>query len=257
MAMEGRKRRQAPTWAVRAHQAIPYLGLIRRVRAAIDSGIDMVRLKLDSLPDGVYQPVPGLRVRRAKRAVGTESRWAAMRPVIERLEVTSAIDVGANIGYFPIMLARQGIAAVGVESDPRNVRTMATAVRRNGLDNVAVMEFELRPDTVGLLPVADCTIVLSLWHHLVREQGFDAATQMLRELWARSGKLMFFDSGEEEMPESFGLPAMLPTPQEWLTQYLHQTCAGSRIEHLGRHRAFDAAGFPTYRSLFALLRPET
>ncbi len=35
------------------------------------------------------------------------------------------------------------------------------------------MELELRPDTIDLLPVTDCTLVLSLWHHLVREQGLD------------------------------------------------------------------------------------
>ncbi|KAB1141547.1 hypothetical protein F7R91_32460 [Streptomyces luteolifulvus] len=227
---------------------------MRRARRLLDDGIDLVRLRLDTLPEGLYQPVPGLPVRKARRAVGSGSRWAAMEPVIERLGVRSAVDIGANVGYFPIMLAARGIPAVALESDPRHVRTTTTAVRRNRLDNVAVMDLRLRPDTLGLLPSTDCTLVLSLWHHLVREQGLDTATQLLRELWARTGKVMLFDTGENEMPESYGLPDMVPTPDAWLREYLEKNCAGARIEHLGRHRAFDADGLPTDRALFAVIR---
>ncbi|WP_217240994.1 hypothetical protein [Streptomyces sp. AC555_RSS877] len=245
---------QASTRAVRFHQRIPPHRLMRRARRVVDDAIDLVRLRLDALPDGIYQPVPGLPVRKAKRAVGTGSRWAAMEPVIERLGVESAMDVGANVGYFPIKLAGRGIPAVALDSDPKNVRTATTAVRRNHLDNVAVMSLELRADTLALLPTTDCTIVLSLWHHLVRAEGFDTATHLLHELWARTGKVMFFDTGEDEMPEWFGLPRMVPTPDAWLSDYLQKTCAGGRVEHLGRHRAFDAAGLPTDRALFAVIR---
>jgi hypothetical protein len=238
------------------HQRIPAWRLLHGARLVLDNAIDLIRLKLDSLPDGIYQPVPGLPVRRAKRATGSTSRWAAMEPVIERLDVRTALDVGANVGYFPIKLASRGVPTVALESEPKYVRTAATAVRRNRLTNVAVMELELRPDTIGLLPATDCTLVLSLWHHLVREQGINTATELLREVWARTGKVMFFDSGEDEMPREFGLPAMDPTPDLWLGNYLQANCSGGRIEHLGRHRAFDAAGLQTDRALFAVIREQ-
>ncbi|MFE1439889.1 hypothetical protein [Streptomyces sp. NPDC058739] len=239
---------------MRLHQRFPTNQWMRSARRKLDDTIDLVRLKLDALPDGVYQPVPGIPVRRAKRSVGTGSRWAAIEPVVERLRVRSALDVGANVGYFPIRLAQRGIASVALDSDPKYIRTAMTAVRRNGLDNVAVMDLELRPDTVALLPATECTLLLSVWHHLVRNLGLDAATSLLRELWDRTGKVMFFDSGEDEMPETFGLPRMLPTPDVWLTEYLLKTCEGGRVEHLGRHRAFDADGLPTDRALFAVIR---
>ncbi|MET9407982.1 hypothetical protein ABZX90_19790 [Streptomyces sp. NPDC002935] len=245
---------QTSTRMVRLHQRFPSHQVMRGARRKVDDAIDLVRLKLDALPDGIYQPVPGIRVRKAKRSVGTGSRWAAMEPVVERLGVESAMDVGANVGYFPIKLALRGIPSVALESDPKCVRTATTAVRRNQLDNVAVMDLELRPDTLGLLPATDCTLLLSVWHHLVRELGLDTATDLLRGLWTRTGKVMFFDSGEDEMPESFGLPRMVPTPDAWLTEYLQTTCTGGRIEHLGRHRAFDADGLPTDRALFAVIR---
>jgi hypothetical protein len=117
-----------------------------------------------------------------------------------------------------------------------------------------VMEGELRPDTVELLPATDCTILLSVWHHLVHEQGLESATDLLGALWERTGKVMFFDTGGEEMPDSYGLPRMLPDARAWLTDYLTGTCAEGRIEHLGDHRAFDADGLPTERALFAVIR---
>ncbi|MFE1287095.1 hypothetical protein [Streptomyces sp. NPDC058751] len=239
---------------VRLHQRFPSNQLLRTARRKLDDAIDLFRLKLDALPSGVYQPVPGVPVRKAKRSVGTGSRWTAMAPVVERLGVGSALDVGANVGYFPIKLAERGIPAVALEADPKCVRTAMTAVRRNRLDNVAVMDLELSPETVVLLPATDCTLLLSVWHHMVRELGLEVATDLLRGLWDRTGKVMFFDSGEDEMPESFGLPRMVPTPDVWLTEYLLKSCPGSRVEHLGRHRAFDAAGLPTDRALFAVIR---
>jgi hypothetical protein len=245
---------QASTRSVRLQQRVRYPRLMERLRVAVDDAIDLIRLKLDALPGGIYQPVPGLPVRRAKRAIGTQSRWESMEQVVERLGVRSAMDVGANVGYFPIKLAQHGVPAVAVDSDRRNVRTMATAMRRNHLNNVAVMEAELRPDTVELLPATDCTILLSVWHHLVREQGLETATQLLRALWERTGKVMFFDTGGQEMPDSYGLPRMLPDAQAWLTDYLAQTCAGGQVEYLGDHQAFDADGLPTGRSLFAVIR---
>lgn len=247
---------QASTRMVRLQQRFPSRRLMLSTRRKFDDAIDLVRVKLDALPDGVYQPVPGVPVRKAKRSIGTESRWAAMEPVVERLGVGSAMDVGANVGYFPIRLAQRGIPSVVLESDLKCVRTATTAVRRNHLDNVAVTYLEFRPDTLALLPATDCTLLLSLWHHLVRELGLDTATDLLQGLWTRTGKVMFFDSGEDEMPESFGLPPMLPTPDAWLSEYLRKNCAGGRVEHLGRHRAFDADGLPTDRALFAVIREE-
>jgi hypothetical protein len=246
--------RQTGALVLRAQQAIAFPPVLRRLRIVVDDALDLLRLRLDTFPHGLYQPVPGIPVRAAKRAAGTEARWAAMEQIVERLGVETAMDVGANAGYYPIRLAQRGIATVALDSNPRCVRLMTTAVRRNRLDNVAVLAMELRPDTIGLLPTTDCTILLSVWHHVVRYQGLEAATQLLRELWARTGKVLFFDTGEDEMPEDFGLPPFVPTPQAWLTDYLQRNCEGGRTEHFGRHPAFDVEGRPVDRSLFAVIR---
>jgi len=230
--------------------------LLRRVvnRAVVDNAIDLVRLRLDTFPHGIYHPVPGLPVRAAKRADGSHSRWVAMAPLVSRLRVETAMDIGTNAGYFAIKLGQRGISTVAIDFDPACLRTATTAVRRNRLDNVAILSLELRPETARLLPSTDCAVLLSVWHHLVRFQGLDVASDLLGVIWERTGKVLFFDTGEDEMSEDFGLPRMTPTPAAWLTDYLRATCPGSQIEHLGRHDAFDAEGRLADRNLFAVVR---
>ena len=99
------------------------------------------------------------------------------------------------------LLERYGDGVLeAIDFDPACVRTATTAVRRNHLDNVAILKLELRPDTVRLLPTTDCTLLLSVWHHLVRFQGMHVASDLLAEVWDRTGKVLFFDTGEDEMP---------------------------------------------------------
>jgi hypothetical protein len=128
------------------------------------------------------------------------------------------------------------------------------AIRRSGLRNVGLLGLELREDTVAMVPPGDCSVFLSVWHHLVRDAGLSGATAITGRLWERTGKVMFFDTGEDEMPEAFGLPAMTPDPRSWLTRYLAETCPGSEVRHLGTHAAFDADGEPCRRNLFAVIR---
>ncbi len=87
----------------------------------------------------------------------------------------------------------------------------------------------------------------------MRAEGFEAATGMLAELWQRTGKVLFFDTGENEMPASFGLPAMEPDAERWLGDFLATTCPGAAVRSLGGHQAFDAQGKPCRRTLFAVL----
>jgi hypothetical protein len=246
---------QASDAVVRRLQTPAASGLLRRVasRRALDERIDLLRLRLDAFPHGRYQPIDALPGH-VKRADGSVSRWRAMRPLVDRLDVATAVDIGANEGYFSLQLGSLGVTTVALEAAPTNYRTALLAVKRTGLDNVGVLAFEVRADTVEMTPAADCTVFLSLWHHLVRNQGLETATAITARLWEKTARVMFFDTGEDEMPDSFELPAMTPDPRTWLEGYLTATCPGSRVEHLGRHAAFDAEGNPCERNLFAVVR---
>ncbi len=220
----------------------------------VDSILDGLRLRLDNFPDGLYQPAPWLPLRTATRAAGSQSRWEAMQPLVGSLGVTSALDIGANAGFFSIQLGRLGIPTVAVEAEPPNVRTALVAVERSGVKGVGVLVLEVGPDTVRLLPSTDCTLCLSIWHHFVRAHGLEVATGMLKTIWERTARVMIFDTGESEMPASFNLPDMAPDAGAWLSRYLETACEQSRIEHLGLHAAFDADRKPCMRNLLAVIR---
>jgi hypothetical protein len=152
------------------------------------------------------------------------------------------------------MLGEAGVQTIALEGNPGAARTAMFAVRRSGLDDVGVLSLALTPSNVIAVPASDCTLCLSIWHHFVRHYGVDAATQMTATIWDRTGKVLFFDTGENEMTPDYNLPEMRPDPRSWLTSYLAETCAGSRIDHLGTHAAFDPSGAPCERNLFAVIR---
>ena len=105
-----------------------------------------------------------------------------------------------------------GVTTVALEPAPPNYRTALLAVRLTDLDNVGVLAFGVNADTVELVPPADATVFLSLWHHLVKMQGLQTATDITARLWKGTGKVMFFDTGEDEMDDSFNLPGDDPRP---------------------------------------------
>ena len=240
----------------RAHRSPGIKRVAKRIvtREGIDAVLDHVRFRIDTFPHGVYQPVESLPRVRATRGLGSESRWEAILPVVREQAVETAVDIGACEGYFSIKLGEAGIATIALEGDPAVSRTAMFAVRRSGLTDVGVLALALTPSNVIAVPASDCTIFLSIWHHLVRYYGADAATQMTATIWSRTGKVFFFDTGENEMSPEYGLPAMTPDARSWLTSYLAETCPGSRVEHLGTHKAFDPHGRSVERNLFAVIR---
>ncbi len=240
---------RAPTWS----RSTALLARLVK-REAVDAVVDRVRFHIDTFPFGLYQPVSSLPGAQATRARGSETRWEAMRPVLEANGVGSAVDLGACEGYFSLMLGEAGVSTIALEGKPSNYRTTLYAVRRSGLENIGVLALALTPENVDLIPSADCVLCLSIWHHFVRIYGLEAATAMLAAIWRRTRVVMFFDTGETEMTPDYGLPEMTPDPRSWLDDYLSRTCAGSRVEHLGRHRAFDPEGGTVERNLFAIVR---
>ena len=252
-----RRPRSEPTENdARAHRSPGLKRLAKHVvtRDGIDSLLDHIRFRIDTFPHGVYQPVASLPGSRATRGAGSASRWEAILPVVREQAVETAVDIGACEGYFSIMLGESGISTIALEGAPGAARTAMFAVRRSGLEDVGVLALALTPGNVGSVPAADCTLCLSIWHHFVRYYGLDAATSMLATIWDRTGKVLFFDTGEDEMTPEYGLPAMTPDARSWLGAYLAETCPGSRVEHLGMHAAFDPAGRTVERNLFAVIR---
>jgi hypothetical protein len=131
---------------------------------------------------------------------------------------------------------------------------MRSAVKRLRLQNVACLDLEVTPATVSLLPSTDAVVFLSVWHHMVRHLGLAGASDVLGQLWAGTRQLLFFDTGELEMPARYRLPDMSPNPRRYLHTYLAEQCPDGRVEHLGQHAAFTPQGRPCLRNLFVVVR---
>ncbi len=224
--------------------------------------LDGVRLRLDTFPRGRlgrrlsghrYHPLPWLDLPGSYRSAWTVERWQTMLPVISDLQPQSGLDIGCNAGYLTLRLAETGIPVVGIESDPASFRIALAARRAAHLDQVGLLDMHVDPTTVHALPVADATIFLSVWHHMVRAWGMATAKQVLKAIWDRTGKVMFFETGENEMPRQFGLPHM-DDPTRWVTELLEEVCANATVRPLGRHRALAPDGSEHARGMFAVVR---
>lgn len=223
-------------------------------RAWVDQALDRFHFELDRRPALEYQPMPWLGIDSADRDAGTRSRWDAFRPRLGSLGIRTVVDVGCNAGYYPISLGLEGFAAVGVEPDPKLFRLLRYSIHRLGLDRVGALDLAITPLTVRMLPTGDLMIFLSVWHHLVRAHGLDDATRLLEEIWARSERAMLFETGETEIPGHYGLPDFGDDPAGWIKGFLERHCAGSAVEHLGQHDAFDPKRRPCRRNLFLITR---
>ena len=220
--------------------------------------IDPLQFTFDVLPGLRYQPLPWIGWPRANRATGTSQRWEAIKPIVAASGSRTAVDIGCNVGFFCFALAQMGVAAVGVEAEQKELRIAAFVRRKLEAANVGLLLLQVTPSTVRLLPEGDAVLLLSIWHHWVKRFGVAAATGMLQDVWARTRKVMFFETGEREMSSDYALPTMAPSPREWLTTYLATTCTSSRVECLGQMKAFAPGGTETsamvHRNLFAVIR---
>jgi hypothetical protein len=241
-------------------------GMLRR--QPVDDLFDWVRFRIDTFPRSVawlqpflpelhnstYHELPWVGVRGGWRAESSKTRWKEIAPLVEAHGVRSVVDIGSSAGWFGFKLAERGVQTIAVERSPHGLRLGLYTRKKSGLDDVSFLAMMVAPSTVEQLPGADCVLLLSVWHHFVREWGVEAATGMLEVIWRKTGTLLFFETGEDEMPSSWQLPAMLPDARSWLTEYLAEACPGASIQHLGLHDALGPENEPCRRNLFVLVR---
>lgn len=227
-------------------------------RKHLQSVLDKLQLQFDLFPSLPYQPIPELNRSKAGRASGTYERWKYINEAAKRESVSSALDIGCNTGYFCLELAKQGISSLGIEMDDRFYRLAKAAAMKSDIQNVAFMQLCVKPSTLVFLPATDMLLLLSVWHHWVRLNDLDYATTLLAKCWGNTRKIMFFETGENEMSSDYGLPNMEPSPKEWVEKYLRDTCKDSRVQFVRKFKAFGPHGDEetnvAYRNLFLVQR---
>ncbi len=228
------------------------------IREVVQRTIDEVQFRFDAFPTLHYQPLPWLGLKAAKRGHGTQTRWEAIEQTLDSAVLNSALDIGCNAGYFCFSLALKGIPTLGVDMDDRQLRIARYAARKIKLSRVGFCHMIINRETVQLLPQTDLVLLLSVWHHWVHQFGLRVASEMLSDVWEKTNQVMFFETGEGEMPSEFGLPVLTASPREWLEHYLRAMCFDSEVVWLGSFKAFGPRGDESkkvvYRNLFKVRR---
>jgi len=256
-------------WRARQLEAVSVRSLVRRCirRKPVDDMLDWLRFRVDTFPrnvgwlrplglpevhDSTYHDLPWVGVEAGRRPQGTRTRWERIRPLLAEYDVRSALDIGASSGWFSFKLAEYGVPSMAVERGLRGLRLGTYTRKRSGLEDVSFLSMDVtRPRCRGsprrtASSCSPCGITSFA-------RGLEAGTRILRELWQKTGALLVFETGESEMPRSWGLPEMLPDPRTWLTRYLEQSCAGGTVVHLGLHDALSPNNVPYRRNLFAVV----
>ena len=235
------------------------------LRAKVLRFLDWIRFRLQTTrfiidsPRLDYQPAPWLGIHEAEiRGDGTIERWYQIhKTVMSKDNLRSALDIGCCYGYLSVSLAKAGFAVMGVDMNPRSVEIANRSAVGAGIDSYAFVNMEVTPRTVYLLPATDVVLCLAVWHHWVKHFGIESATEILRETWARTESVLFFESGEDEDAEEFDLPFDDIPARKWLAEYLSNTCSNSKVTESG---AFPAGMYAKYgdtvatRALFVVER---
>jgi hypothetical protein len=169
---EGRLRR-------RIHERIRRLG-----RTYEDGNSDLIGY--------TYHPIPfeGFGTVRSHRAM-CESR---LRAILDNLVIEPGdwvLDIGANVGYFAFSLARLGalVEAYEVQSDTFEI---GAALSKLHEADVLFINKAMSTATLRFLrPHYRVTLLLSIFHWIVKQEGEVGATQLLQDLCRRSEALFF------------------------------------------------------------------
>lgn len=175
--------------------------------------------KASYLGSRYYQPVYGNAGSSSKREC--EDRWNVMKDYLPQPPF-SFLDVGCEIGYFTFKANECGAVTIGVERD-RRAYDLANAIKRlRHREKTTFYNMEIDEQTSAGLPCVDVLCSLSIYHHWVREGGFEGADRIFSNLCDRTHAL-FFETGQPDEKISWAakLTFMEPDIKAWIMQYLH------------------------------------
>lgn len=219
--------------------------------------LDTTRFIVDK-PKLDYQPLQWVGIRKAKiRGNATWERWEQIVKYLLPQQDKTALDIGSCYGFFSIKMAEKGCRVFGIDSNPRFIRIARYAVPKRLRKQCNFIEMKLSLGNINILPSVNYILLLSVWHHWVYEFGLLEATEILTALWEKTKDMLFFESGEGEVAEEFGLPFKPDNARQWLNDYLQRTCSSSNIKIIseslvGKYKHY--ASIDATRALFMVSR---
>ncbi len=108
-------------------------------------------------------------------------------------DAKNIIDIGSNNGFFSIKLAQKGYQVIGYEPTDKFVESSNMICRKYGINNAAFYKIGLDKDSSESLFDADISLVLSVLHNWVTQFDYNTAIDILKNIWAKTNKTMFFE----------------------------------------------------------------
>ena len=168
----------------------------------------------------LYQPVFGSRVKKGLTRECVD-RWDAMKPHLP--EKTGAVlDIGCNIGYFSLKCGELGHFAYGVDYHRYNILICTSIKHHTQSKNALFMRHFIDLDFLQKMPKFDTIINLSVFHHWVKQFGFEVAEEMMIVLGQKCNCLVFETGQSDEIGSQWPevLYFMGNDPEIWIRTFL-------------------------------------
>ena len=210
------------TWRQRFVRALTLMGL----RSKINPGVQQGALSTESSREKAAPVIRTESPRKEARSTaddqsyyqrqggGVQNKKSVIQAfILKESAIQDVLDVGCNTGSISAPLVQKGVAVTGIDSSKE-------------LQPLAGMQF-LNKDIMEMNAVLmnDCTLFLSLYHHIVARSGRREADRLFYQLLLRSNWLVF-DSGtiEEKGPER----------EHWLFEMrMHFKNQDEMLQHFG------------------------
>lgn len=212
-------------------------------------------------PSFDYQPLPWVGINDAEiRGDASHERWKLIQSHVPA-GVSTLKDIGCCVGFFCHKFAQEHhIYTIGIDHNADFIDIANYVRARAGLeDKESFILMRISPETVKIAPRTDATLLFSIWHHWVADFGLSPATEMLQSVWDSTRKTLFFESGELEVAEEFGLP-FASDARNWLLDYLSGLFPDAEIRVIGESESGNYSHYPggraAKRAMFAIHRTQ-
>jgi len=170
-------------------------------------------------------------------------RWNLVASYLRDLGPSSLIDLGCAEGFFVQQAAKTlDCFALGIDADLRRLTTAHMSATLNAVPQAGFMYGNIDEALLRRLPQFDVVVFLSVMHHLMYEHGIGYARKIAMAIRRVTRQCLVFDMGQSNETQhawSTLLPDMSPSPEVWITEFLH-SAGFSSVEVVGDTDAYKS-----------------
>jgi hypothetical protein len=227
------------------------------LRPASPSGLQSLVLKVNQTQGRreLYQPIDRLEFDQSWGLVRRcHDRFTMMLKFLNscgyELSKLSVVDLACSYGWFVNEFSKRGCDATGIEADPTplNIGRIAYGLRADQL-----VQRDFRTFLRGCGRTFDVVLLLSVLHYYPLKRASGIPEEVLREVDAITGSVLFFDTGQSH--EEWWRQSLSQWNDKFIIDFIKDHTSFTRVIPLGR----DSDNVGPYRTnygrtLFACYR---